>query len=83
MKVKHDLVLVEWDDACNDSAWMPVNSVLKPFPCITVGFLIHDEPSFIQVASTLGLGDTSEVSSRFTIPRGCIRKIKVLRKGYT
>ena len=82
IKTKYDLILVQWDDAAGlRHGWMDKSEPVVPQLALSVGFLIMDTPNHIVIAS-----DTDEMGShngRTQIPRGMIKKIKVLRKAYS
>ena len=74
-----DLVEVVWDDAAGfRDGWTAKHEKLEPYIALSVGFLIRDEPSHIIIASDTD-GDASH-NGRTQIPRGMVKKIKVLRK---
>jgi hypothetical protein len=82
MKLRHDLVLVTWDDAAELSlGWMD-EAELDPKLMIvrTCGFLVRKSKHHIIVASTVG--DYAHCHAQFQIPRKMIQSIHVLgRRG--
>jgi len=79
------LVLVEWVDSCsaagvwNDPTDLPDN----PKTCFSVGWIVKESKSFLQIVSSAGLNDTDgfdHVSGDMIIPRGCIVRTKVLSR---
>ena len=84
MKIKrpfqhYDLVEVIWDDAAGfRDGWKDKIDPLEPQLALSVGFLIVDTEHHIVIA-----GDTDERGAhngRTQIPRGMVRRMKVLRK---
>ena len=82
-KPKYPLVLVKWEDAATWDAWHDfAREAQEPAKCVTVGFLIRQEKTFIEIAPTRRLEETVEGRgcSTWSIPRGCIKKIKRLKE---
>lgn len=75
----YDMVEVIWDDAAGfRDGWKDKIDPLEPQLALSVGFLIADTADHIVIA-----GDTDERGAhngRTQIPRGMVRKMKVLRK---
>lgn len=75
----YDMVEVVWDDAAGfRDGWKDKMDPIEPQLALSVGFLIVDTPDHIIIA-----GDTDERGAhngRTQIPRGMVRKIKILRK---
>ena len=75
----YDCVEVLWDDAAGlRHGWMDKVEKPKPELALSVGFLIVDEPSHIILASDTD--DDGGHNGRTQIPRGMVKKIKLLRK---
>lgn len=73
---KHELVKVKWmDSAQADAPWIGDEMTVTPAPCKSVGWLIHQSKHHVTLASNMTSGHRGGV---FAIPRGCIKKIKVL-----
>ena len=77
-----DLVLIDWVDATYDEeGWKSSNDGeslgLAPIKVQTVGFRVGDEDDYVTVIQTLAKDDG--YMNRFTIPRGCIQNIQVLK----
>lgn len=72
---KYPLVRVEWTDAESSDEWMDVKSVTDSptRKVVSAGWLIRKEPTYIILASDLGLNDT-DTGRRITIPRAWIDK---------
>lgn len=79
-KQHYDIVEVTWDDASGiRHGWTAKSEKVDPYLALSVGFLIADRPEHIIIAQ-----DTDEEGSsngRSQIPRGMVKKIKVLRKA--
>ena len=75
----YDMVEVTWDDAAGfRDGWKDKTDPIEPQLALSVGFLIVDAPDHIIIA-----GDTDERGAhngRTQIPRGMVKRIKVLRK---
>jgi hypothetical protein len=75
----YTLCEVWWDDAAGlRHGWMDRTEKPKPQMVISVGFLIVDEADHIIIAQDTD-GDGSH-NGRTQIPRGMVKRIKVLRK---
>jgi len=79
-----DIVLVEWNDAQEETGVLS-RSAVKQQGCIlglTVGFLVEKTGDNIKVSSTCF--DYNNVGEHFrstwTIPMGCVKKIRKLGK---
>ena len=78
----YPLVEVIWDDAAGlKDGWKATHEMPDPYIALSVGFLIKDTPGHIIIAQ-----DTDQEGShngRTQIPRGMVKKIRVLRKADT
>jgi hypothetical protein len=74
-----DLVEVVWDDASGiRHGWTAKTEPVEPYLALSVGFLIRETPGHIIIAQdTDGEGGHN---GRSQIPRGMVKKLKVLRK---
>jgi hypothetical protein len=74
-----DMVEVWWDDAAGlRHGWAAKSETLEPVLALSVGFLIQETQEHIRIAQ-----DTDTEGShngRTQIPRGMVRRMKVLRK---
>lgn len=84
----HSLVCVEWLDACSSSGWHAMPSEGDPpviehqaMLCRTYGVLIQVNEDHIVVAQTVGVKDDADVGGLWSLPKGMIRRIEVLREG--
>lgn len=76
----YPLVEVIWDDAAGlKDGWTAKHEKLEPYIALSVGFLIRDTGEHIIIAQDTD-GDGSH-NGRTQIPRGMVKKIKVLRKA--
>jgi hypothetical protein len=75
----YDMVEVIWDDAAGfRDGWKDKADPIEPQLALSVGFLVVDDPEHIILAS-----DTDERGAhngRTQIPRGMVKRIKMLRK---
>lgn len=87
MKIKRPkqhfpLVEVVWDDASGiRHGWAAKSEPVEPYVALSVGFLIRETTEHIVIAQ-----DTDSEgghNGRSQIPRGMVKKIKVLRKKDT
>jgi hypothetical protein len=75
----YDLCEVVWDDAAGlRLGWSAKHEQLVPQIALSVGFLIVDTPTHIIIAQDTD-GEGSH-NGRTQIPRGMVKKMKVLRK---
>ena len=83
MKLRHDLVLVTWDDAAElNLGWMDESEVIaRPMLVRTVGFLITKNKQHVIVASTIG--DFAHCHAQFQIPRKMVVSIDIIGKRGT
>ena len=74
-----DLLEVIWDDASGiRHGWAAKTEKVEAYSALSVGFLIKETPEHIIIAQ-----DTDEEgghNGRSQIPRGMVKKIRVLRK---
>lgn len=71
-------VEIEWIDSCGRTGiWESLDELepLVPFPAVTIGYLLEKTKTHVTVAQTL---NPECVARRFTIPLGCIKKIRRL-----
>ena len=74
-----DLIEVIWDDASELTAgWTDEIEKTEPALALSVGFLIKDSKDHIVIA--MDIDDQGHHNGRSQIPRGMVKKIKVLRK---
>jgi len=76
-KYKFQVVEIVWDDASSlDHGWVdPEEEHPTPQLVTTIGFLVHESPEYLVLASTT---DGTWVNSRFQIPVPMIKSKKVL-----
>lgn len=72
-------VEVEWVDIEDDPRWQSIDdAAARECPiCHTAGWLIADRPDTVVVAPSINCTDCSTT----TIPRGCIRAIRLLKRA--
>lgn len=79
-KILYDIVLVDWDDASGiRHGWAAKSEKVEAYVARSVGFLIKETLEHIIIAQ-----DTDEEGShngRSQIPKGMVKKMKVLRKA--
>jgi hypothetical protein len=78
MKIK--VIEIEWVDSGGiDSIWEFKDcKPMKPRRLVSVGYLWESTKHHVTICQSLG---PDQVGRRFTIPRGCIKRIKTLAKG--
>ena len=78
MKLRHDLVLITWDDAAElNLGWMDEAEVeARPMVVRTVGFVIRKTRRHIIVASTIG--DHAHCHAQFQIPRQMVQTMQTI-----
>jgi hypothetical protein len=75
----YDLCEVVWDDAAGlKHGWTAKHEKVEPYIALSVGFLIVDTPGHIIIAQDTD-GEGSH-NGRTQIPRGMVKRLKVLRK---
>jgi hypothetical protein len=74
-----DAVLVTWDDATElTGGWTDQLEKVEPALALSVGFLIKETKDHIILA--LDIDPHGHHNGRSQIPRGMVKKIKVLKK---
>lgn len=83
VKLRHDLMLITWDDAAElNLGWQDESEVeAKPMLVRTVGFLIRKTTKHVIVASTVG--DLVHCHAQFQIPRKMIVTMQTIAKRGT
>lgn len=75
----YPLIEVVWDDAAGlRNGWMDRLEKPRPQLALSVGFLIVDEPGHIIIAQDTDADGAH--NGRTQIPRGMVRRMKVLRR---
>ena len=72
-------VEIKWiDSKAGKNEWEYIDDLepLPPVICRSVGFLIEDTPKYKTIVHTI---NTNQILGRITIPKCCIKKIKVLK----
>ena len=78
-KQHFDLVEVIWDDASGiRHGWSAKSESVEPYLALSVGFLVTDKPEHIVICQDTDSEGSS--NGRSQIPRGMVKRIKVLRK---
>ena len=72
------LVIVHWEDIQFNDNWDDDNPV-QPVECVTVGFLVKDEATFVGIASSYDYRE-EQWATKHAIPRGVVQSIEVLRE---
>ena len=70
------IVEIEWVDSCSKDIVWEFKSDLEsivPLPCVSIGYLLEKTKTYITIAQTLS---GQAVARRFTIPIGCVKKIR-------
>jgi hypothetical protein len=79
------LVVVKWLDPMDlGSGWVTVGVAAKSraAPCVTVGWIVHeDEHSIVVASSVAGGGTDNEVGGGMAIPTSTIESIDVVTFG--
>jgi hypothetical protein len=75
----YDLIEVVWDDAAElEQGWTDELATPEMHLCLSVGFLVKETPDHIVLA--LDVDPNGLHNGRGQIPRGMVKKMKVLRK---
>lgn len=77
-----DLVEVLWDDASGiRHGWAAKSEKVEAYVAMSVGWLIKETPDHIIIAQDTD--DEGSHNGRSQIPRGMVKKIRVLKKKAT
>jgi hypothetical protein len=73
----HDkpLKIVEWLDATCISHWCRAGELLEPIKAVTVGWVLHEDDVYIQLAGTIATDD-GEYNQAMTIPKGMVVSVR-------
>ncbi len=73
------IVEIEWFDSCGiPDVWESRDAEpLEPSKIVTVGYLCEATAKLVTICQSLS---PSQLARRFTIPRGCIRKMRTIRR---
>lgn len=73
------IVWIEWTDAVGGTGW--TQETVSPSENITVGFIVHEDEAYIEVATTL---DTKNGywNSTMSVPKNMIIKRDTLNLGW-
>lgn len=69
------LVAVTWTDSASFDGWMRGN-VIVPAEIVTVGLLAEDNEDYTSLFQSAS--DSGNFAGLFTIPKGCIKEVKVI-----
>ena len=89
-KEDYPIILIDWDDATTHPfqwPWMCIREVTKavaisPFPCHSIGYLVKQNEVSITIAQTWSPGsngDRKDGVNFFTIPSGCIKRMREVK----
>ena len=76
---KDKIVYVEWVDSSSlRGVWHGVSEIIESGDviCRSVGYLVHEDDKALTIAAHKG---TSDFAGEMRIPKGCIRKRKLIR----
>jgi len=80
-----EIVEVVWLDSIGDHQWTDIDDARTSAASDgmrhrSVGWLIDDQPSYLLIALSRS-ESWSQVDLTLQIPRGCVQRVKVLRRG--
>jgi len=80
-----EIVEVEWLDSVGDHAWTDLADARREaadesMRQRSVGWLLADEPGYLLLALSRS-ESWSQVDLTLQIPRGCVERVRVLRRG--
>jgi hypothetical protein len=80
LKLRHDLVLITWDDAGELSlGWVQDHEIQpKEMLAVSIGLLAAKTPKHLVIVSTVG--ETESCCHQFQIPRRMVKHIQVIAK---
>lgn len=76
---KPKIVEIEWEDSCGTPPiWEMAEDLrsLRPSSIRSVGYLYESNKRFVTISQSLS---ECQIGRRFTIPRGCIKKMRTLK----
>lgn len=78
---KKEILEIEWDDTATSCGWKSDKFLERetPAPCRSVGYFIKQNKNCITIVKCVADGDKDGLNAQ-TIPNGCIKRIKRLRK---
>lgn len=78
---QYDILEIDWEDTCTTQGWCSNRRLKggKPARCRTVGYLFEETKSYVSVGISIDRRNESWMDTQ-TIPRGCIKKIKRIKK---
>ena len=72
------LIKVDWEDTLADVGWS--DDRLTTVKVASVGWLIHKDKDKVVLSSMIGTAGLEDFNCRQAIPRGCIKKITILKE---
>ena len=74
LKVPYRRVMVLWDDITGDGTWQSAEKLVTPTRCLSVGWLVKENPGYIVMAGSVSRNDdgTWNVADTNAIHRGAI-----------
>jgi hypothetical protein len=72
------LVEINWVDSCGSPTIWEEPEPMPPLSIISIGYLLEKNDKYVTICQSVS--ESENVGRRFTIPAGCIKKIKVIRK---
>ena len=79
-RFKHDLVVVDWEDAVFDSDDSDESEGLRPAVITACGFLLEDNDNYLTLSMECEDGN-SWVRRRLTVVKGNVRSVFLIKKG--
>ena len=75
---KGKLVEIVWEDACTQTEWTPLPSIVyKPAIIHSVGWVLHDLPMALLIAQSIDV-ENHNASEILQVPLAYIKKIRVI-----
>lgn len=74
------IVEIEWVDSCGVvPVWESRDNLgsMTPIPIVSVGYLWEATDDFVTIGQSYS---EYSVGHRFTVPRGCIKKMRTIRR---
>lgn len=85
MRVKHDLILVEWNDSARSEGWHFLEGIPdRPHPVLSIGWILvktRDHVTLVPHIAANKDGDFDQFLGTLCIPRHAVKRIVVLKKG--
>jgi len=83
---QHKSVEITWYDPTSKPSWQDMSETdFDPNVCVSRGYLLRNDEDFVTIcmhlsASIIGCDDCGHVGDTFTLPKGCIVRMRFLKE---